>query len=239
MTVDPRLAHRDAVAAETVSDLVRLIPAGAPFLLIDEQFLDIAPLVTDRTCLRFKPGKEPAAESALLREFEDFRTNGMRFVVVAWPALWWLQHYRSLVDRIHGLSASTHVGDGYVVYKLGDREGDWFVRVRGIVRTHVPDDAGLLVVSRGDDTLLWLGGRKTWHFLSAPDGSYAGAPEDSEDAVRHLERMKADGAEYLLIPEWARWWLDYYDGLRGYLDQNCRLVSKDDDCRLYRLTLNS
>ena len=236
MTDDPYLSYRDAVAAETVADLVRLIPAGDGFLLVDEQFLDTAPLADGRTCLRFTQRNEPAAESSLLREFEDFRANArLRFVVVAWPALWWLKHYRGLADRIQSLSVATHVGDGYVVFELGSRDSNWFIRVRRTVRTHVPDDGGLLIVTRGDDGLLGLGGRKSWHFPCSADGGYAGVPANSEEAINLLDRMRAEGAGFLLIPGWARWWLDYYEGLSRHLAVNARLLAEDDDCLLFAL----
>jgi len=233
MTDDPRLADRDSAAAETVLDLARLIPAGESLLLVDERFLIIDPLLSDRPCLRFDQGPAPAREDALVRQFDALRAKGLRYVVFAWPALWWLKHYPGLVDRIRAASVGVSAGDGYVVFALGHREPAWFIRVRAVVRQHVPDGAVLLVVSRGDDSLLNLGGHRTWHFVRAEDGSYAGSPEDGNDALRQLERMRAAGAQYLLLPGWTAWWLDHYDGLRRHLEEDCRLLSSDADCLLY------
>ena len=66
--------------------------------------------------------------------------------------------------------------------------------------------------------LLALDGRRGWHFPQDEDGVYAGYyPKDSTTAIAHLERLRGKGADYLLFPEPALWWLTYYDGLRAYL----------------------
>ena len=39
-------------------------------------------------------------------------------LVFAWPALWWLTHYRELNERIQAVSRRVHDGDGYVVFDL-------------------------------------------------------------------------------------------------------------------------
>jgi GT2 family glycosyltransferase len=93
-------------------------------------------------------------------------------------------------------------------------------RVRDLVREHVPEGSRILVVSRGDDELLGFDGRVGLHFPQAADGVYAGHhPGDSHEAVAHLENVRrGGGAEFLLIPDTALWWLDHYAGLRRHLD---------------------
>ena len=101
-----------------------------------------------------------------------------------------------------------------------------------------PYDATILVVSKGDEALLNQGGRAAWHFPQAPDGSsYAGYyPADSAGAVAELHRLRARGADFLLFPATAFWWLDHYDGLRAELERSSRLVSfSADGCLLLDL----
>jgi hypothetical protein len=58
---------------------------------------------------------------------------------------------------------------------------------------------------------------------------YAGHyPADSTAAIQALERMRADGAEYLLFPQVALWWLDHYAAFREYLDRHFRVVVRED-----------
>lgn len=96
----------------------------------------------------------------------------------------------------------------------------------GVVRDLPPlvareTEAGstILVVSKGDDRLLRIEGRSGWHFPRTADGRYAGYhPADSEEAVAHLERLRQQGADYILFPQTSLWWLDHYSGLKRHLE---------------------
>lgn len=112
-------------------------------------------------------------------------------------------------------------------------------RIRGVVSTAVPSSATVLVVSRGDDALLDLGGPQGSHFPQTDQGTYAGHhPADSAAAIAHLEALRGTGAEYLLLPRTAFWWLDHYTEFRNHLDQHYDRVRSDESCILFRLTRN-
>jgi hypothetical protein len=84
-------------------------------------------------------------------------------------------------------------------------------RIRRLVCDAVPAGARIAVISKGDTELLRLDGHQAWHFPEGDDGAYAGHyPADSDECIAELERMRAKGAEYLVIPETARWWLQHY-----------------------------
>src|SRR5690348_3743504 len=71
-------------------------------------------------------------------------------------------------------------------------------RMRRAVASVVPAGATVLVVSRGDDALLELPGRRARHFPGAPDGLYAGHhPADGAEAIALLESEHAAGAGYI------------------------------------------
>jgi GT2 family glycosyltransferase len=99
---------------------------------------------------------------------------------------------------------------------------DLVERIRAVVDRELPPDATVLVVSNGDDDLLELGANRLgWHFPQMQDGTYAGYhPGDSAEAIAHLEALQAKGAEYIVFPETARWWLGYYRELDGVLRSN-------------------
>jgi len=103
-------------------------------------------------------------------------------------------------------------------------------RVQEMLRTAVPRSATIVVASRGDDALLSLYGRKAWHFPRLDDGSWAGEyPATSIAAIAQLETLRAIGAEFLLFPNPATWWLDFYTEFRRYLERRYRLVFRRDD----------
>jgi len=103
-------------------------------------------------------------------------------------------------------------------------------RATTVVKESVPADATVVVVSKGDENLLELGGRRGWHFPQTETAVYAGHyPADSVAAVDHLERLRTKGAQFLLLPATSRWWLDHYANFAHHLD-TCyrRIVDRDD-----------
>ena len=109
-------------------------------------------------------------------------------------------------------------------------------RVRETANAMIPRNATVLVVSRGDEELLRIGPRRALHFPQDEFGRYAGYhPHDSDAAIEVLENMRARGAEYLLLPSTAFWWLDYYEGLRDHLERNYAPIVSADDCVVFEL----
>jgi hypothetical protein len=110
-------------------------------------------------------------------------------------------------------------------------------RIRAVVDALVPPGARVLVVSRGDDTLLELGDRRAWHFPCEDDGTPAGRhPADSDEAIGMLERLRDRGAGYLVIPEDDAWWLEHYDGFAAHLATHYQpLTRAGAACRVFRL----
>ncbi|HKO38090.1 MAG TPA: glycosyltransferase family 2 protein [Solirubrobacterales bacterium] len=102
-------------------------------------------------------------------------------------------------------------------------------QLREAVAAAVPTGAEVLVISRGDDSLLELNGCRASHFPQGRDGGWAGHhPADSEEAIDHLEALRAGGARYLVVPPTYRWWLEHYAGLREHLDSRYRPVVVDE-----------
>jgi hypothetical protein len=109
-------------------------------------------------------------------------------------------------------------------------------RVRNLVASVTPPGSVVLVASKGDESLATLPGRRGWHFPRGDDGGYAGYyPADSEAAVVHLEALRANGAEYLVLPATAFWWLDHYDGLAAHLESRYAAVVRGDAAIVYAL----
>jgi len=131
-----------------------------------------------------------------------------------------------------GASASDSGGTG-----LAPTDYSRVVRsVQEHVRNVVPAGASVLVVSRGDEDLVDLGDRSAGHFPQDEEGQYLGYyPSDSESAINMLEGMRAAGAQYLVFPSPAFWWLNFYGGLRRHLQDNYHLISAHRDCLVFAL----
>ena len=110
-------------------------------------------------------------------------------------------------------------------------------RVRRAVLDATLAGATVLVVSRGDEEMLRVDGRRTWHFPRDDDGAYAGYhPADSREAVARLKAQRANGAEYIAFPATAIWWLEHYEGFRQYLEDNSSRCFDDPEvCVIFDL----
>jgi len=99
-------------------------------------------------------------------------------------------------------------------------------RLREEVAKHIPDEATVLVVSRGDRELLRLGRRAAVHFPQDDRGGYAGYhPANGEEAISALEQLRGEGAEYLVFPPTATWWLAHYRSFAQHLSRYPKLPS--------------
>jgi hypothetical protein len=99
-------------------------------------------------------------------------------------------------------------------------------RLVELIRSSVPANAIVAVVSKGDASLTETGTRATRHFPADDDGGWAGYhPADSAHAIRLLDAARAQGVDHLALPETSEWWLDYYDGLARHLSSTSRLVA--------------
>lgn len=121
---------------------------------------------------------------------------------------------------------------------LGEAEYAELVgHIHATVAAAVPPGATVLVVSKGDAALLAMPGLNAAHFPQNHAGEYAGHhPRDSAAATAELERLRRRGAEYLVIPATARWWLDFYEGFTGHLANHGEVVADvADACLIYGL----
>jgi hypothetical protein len=111
-------------------------------------------------------------------------------------------------------------------------------RVRDLVQLTTPVGSTVLVISKGDEELLDIPGRRGWHFPRAVNGLFAGCyPGDSDEAIEHLRKLRSRGAQYLVIPSTSFWWLEFYAGFVSYLQEKHRLSTfQEDVCVVYRLS---
>src|SRR5204863_6468208 len=109
-------------------------------------------------------------------------------------------------------------------------------RIRLITRSAVPGDATVMVATKGDHRLLDLDCREAWHFPADFEGAYIGYhPPDADWAVEQLELARARGAEYLVLPATAFWWMEHYPAFAQHVNRSCAQIVEDESCRIYAL----
>jgi hypothetical protein len=103
-------------------------------------------------------------------------------------------------------------------------------RLFGLIDETVPPRATVWMVSRGDESLIRLNGRRTGHFPQTPQGIWAGHhPADSAAAIAQLEALRVKGSAFLVFPATSQWWLEHYADFRAYLQTRCRTVADRED----------
>lgn len=127
-------------------------------------------------------------------------------------------------------SSPTVAGAGEPAYS------DCVRRVREAVRKVLPPDATVIVVTKGDEDLLDLYGRRAWHFPQSADGEYPWYyPSDGPAVIAHLEALRVQGGHYLLFPEPALWWLEQYPRFSEHLHRHYRVMLRDEACVIFAL----
>ena len=107
--------HRLRDAARRVD---ALLPAGAPFVLIDDDQWGCNEVGRRRALPLVREGGPPADDTHAIAALESRRTEGVRHLVLAWAAFWWTDYYRHFAE--HLLSTSVRIADdeSIVVHEL-------------------------------------------------------------------------------------------------------------------------
>jgi GT2 family glycosyltransferase len=179
------------------------------------------------------PGRETELRALLLGAHEQLLRRDEELESVAYDLQTLLEG-----ELRQGVTDATSAADlDFVLSKyLGYRR--LIRRIRETVGTAVPPGATVAVVSKGDEELLKLEeSRRGWHFPQNEEGVYAGYyPADSAEAIAHLEELRAKGAQFLLLPVTALWWLEEYEGFGRYLRNHCQeALHQEDVCTIFAL----
>ncbi len=105
------------------------------------------------------------------------------------------------------------------------------------VRASVPEGATIVVASGGDGRLVDFEERTGWHFPQDDEGLPTQFyPDNSGRAILAIEKLRAMGGDFLLIPSAAFWIFDHYGDLREHLDGKYRHVWDDETCVIFEMT---
>jgi dolichyl-phosphate-mannose-protein mannosyltransferase len=97
-----------------------------------------------------------------------------------------------------------------------------------------PPDALIIAADMGDPTVFQYAERKGWHFPEN-DGIYNGTPDDSEQAIENLERLRPGGATHFVFTRNTSWWLRSYPEFATHLTNNATLIEATPEFRIYKL----
>jgi FkbM family methyltransferase len=153
-----------------------------------------------------------AAVRAFLGEF-GYRDIGRRFC--------WSPTYHFVDPRVHTLRPDPG-------RPPRDREADWLDRTSHELSDLVAEGERFVLV---DGDQYWPGlvtdGRHRLPFLER-NGQYWGPPPDDQTAIRELDRLRREGARFIIFVWPAFWWFDHYAELSRYLDTRGRRLVENE-----------
>lgn len=95
------------------------------------------------------------------------------------------------------------------------------------IKTVVPEGESFILVDQDHwKTNEQFIGRRRFLFPER-DGQFWGYPEDDESAIRELERLRGNGAHFIVFVWPYLWWLDHYKDFAEHLRTNYRCVAND------------
>ena len=112
----------DQEVRQTVSEIFEIVPDGSTFILIDDEHLGLAE-IGDRIAIPFleRGGKywgPPTDSDAAMREFERLHEGDAEFLILTWPAFWWLDCYREFNEYLRERFKCLVRNERLVVYAL-------------------------------------------------------------------------------------------------------------------------
>ena len=97
-----------------------------------------------------------------------------------------------------------------------------------------PRDALIVAADMGDPTIFYYAERKGWHFLEN-DAIYNGNPDDSEQAIENLERLRRGGATHFVFTKNTFWWMQSYPEFVDHLSKHASMIEATPEFRIYKL----
>jgi glycosyltransferase involved in cell wall biosynthesis len=147
------------------------------------------------------------------------------------------ERFGEVLDKVLATPTRAVAADGARVGKNGRRASyrDMTDAINATLNSITPLGSSLVVVSRGDDSLLSCEGRRMGHFPQEPGGQWAGHPKLSAEAIENLEQLREQGTRYFVVPSAQFWWLHYYGELAAHLESAYRRIYFDDHLIVFDL----
>jgi hypothetical protein len=131
-----------------------------------------------------------------------------------------------------GLYARHHKAASWLDRELGEVAARYSVVVQEL-DARVP--AGATFICVDDDIGIARWSHRKSLSLTLMDGKHIGPPADGREAVDRVRRLRAEGANFIAFIDSASWWIDYYDGLRQYLDESAYCIVRNNGLMLFDL----
>ncbi|MBT8398959.1 MAG: glycosyltransferase [Rhodothermia bacterium] len=139
-----------------------------------------------------------------------------------------------LADRLLHMSLER---SQFTSYLLPNLNVDWAEQESNAIQsitTVVPEGGTFIMIDDWsiDPAVL---GRRDCRYITDEGGEICGSPVAGDSAVDSVERLRREGAGYLVVVWPAFWWFDYYAELREYLNSSCKCTLRNSSVIIYEL----
>jgi glycosyltransferase involved in cell wall biosynthesis len=107
-------------------------------------------------------------------------------------------------------------------------------RLRGAIDAVVPKASRCAVVTGGEEWILKIADHPVVGFPDPDQRAQAEGRSRGEVALSDLEELRSKGADFLVVPSRASWWVDRVKELKQHLD-TCQRAFQNDSCVIYAL----
>lgn len=108
-------------------EIRQLIPSGEALILVDQDQLG-REVTQGYKVVRF-PERDgeywgpPADDATATAELLRLEESGSRFVVLAWPAFWWMEHYQGFSNHLNSEYRRLTANEHLIVFEMGSGTG--------------------------------------------------------------------------------------------------------------------
>jgi len=102
--------------------ILRRVPAGVRFILVDEDQLRLGLHRAEAIPFLEREGRywgPPQDDIIALQEFRRLCEAGAKYIVFAWPAFWWLEYYRGLAEHLAKCFRCIYADDRLRIWRIG------------------------------------------------------------------------------------------------------------------------
>jgi hypothetical protein len=113
----------------------------------------------------------------------------------------------------------------------------WMQQLERTTQTLVgllPSDAVCILIDQGTISDRLLGLFQYIPFLEQ-EGHYWGLPPDGETAIRECQRLRKEGAQFIIFASSSFWWLEACPTFHSYLEHTYPLLLKNEDSIVFDL----
>lgn len=118
---------------ETLEQAVRefraVVPQNEAYVLVDDDQLAGSGLDAPSQARRLivhdgAPGGPPVDDAEAIEALEQQRQTGLRYLVIAWPSFWWLDHYAEFGASLRGRCRPLLENERLVIFDLASSAGN-------------------------------------------------------------------------------------------------------------------